>query len=207
MNSKLDKRILVAITGASGTIYAERLIDFLLPRVDRIYLILTETAEKVARHELTPHSNGFSLISYLKDPRSSDPNGIIRNFKNDDLFAPIASGSSAPTAMIITPCSMGTLGRISHGTSSNLIERSADVMLKQKKNLIFCPRETPLNLIHVKNLETLLLAGAQIIPPVPAFYQKPKDLDDLINFIVGKQVEGLGFEEHELYKAWNTRLV
>ena len=201
----MEHRILVAVTGASGSVYAERLVTALLPCVPRVYLVLSETAAKVVRHELKAHDDGFSLVRAAGGEVAERERGALRLLRNDDLFAPVASGSSAPTAMVVLPCSMGTMARIAHGISSNLIERAADVCLKQKRPLLVCPRETPLSTIHLKNMLALAEAGAHIIPAMPAFYQHPKSIEDLVDFQVGRVLEGLGLP-HDLYPAWNSRM-
>ena len=132
----MDRRILIGLTGASGSIYAERLVEILLPVVPRIYLVATDAAREVARHELKKKVEGFSLLRALEGEFTDTERNVIRMFRQDDLFAPVASGSSVPTNMVILPCSMGTLGRVAQGFSGNLLERSADVVLKQKKQLI-----------------------------------------------------------------------
>jgi 4-hydroxy-3-polyprenylbenzoate decarboxylase len=200
-----EPRILVGVTGASGALYAERFVEVLRGLVPRIYLVCTETGAKVARHELRPHEGAFSLVKALAGELREEDRKIIRLCRNDDLFAPVASGSSAPTAMVVLPCSMGTLGRINHGISSNLLERSADVCLKQRRTLIVCPRETPLNTIHLRNMLSLSEMGVQIVPAMPAFYQHPKTLEDLVDFVVGRVLETLGFA-HTLYPPWNARM-
>ena len=141
---KMLSRVFIAVTGASGSIYAERLVNALLPKVDRIYLSFTDTAKQVLRHELSYHEEGFSLVGSLKGKINEDFAEKIKIFSVNDFFAPIASGSSAPTHMVITPCSMGTLARVTSGFSGNLIERTADVMLKQALPLVLVPRESPL---------------------------------------------------------------
>ncbi len=203
MRTSESKRIFVAVTGASGSIYADRLIQCLRGKVDRIYLCATAAGQKVAEHELVSSS---ALRALLNGDINGSDRDLFRVFKNDDLFAPIASGSSAPTHMIVVPCSMGTLARVAHGMSSNLVERAADVCLKQKAPLIVVPRETPLNTIHIRNMLTLAEMGAHIIPPVPAFYQKPKTIDDLVDFIVGRLLEAIGITDHDLYDPWNKRM-
>lgn len=203
-NQKDDLRIFVGVTGASGSIYAERLVQVLKHRVDRVYLVFSDSAEKVATFELSQMKDSI-LKRALSGKFSEDEKAVVRVFKNEDLFAPVASGSSAPTAMVIVPGSMGSLSRISQGVSSSLLERTADVMLKQRKKLIYCPRETPFNLIHLRNMTTLMEAGAEILPLMPAFYQKPKSMDDLVDFCVGRILEQLGLE-HDLYTPWNERM-
>lgn len=197
-----SQRVLVAVTGASGSIYAERLVQNLISNVERVYLVFSETGKKVADFELEHET---FLKKALRGKTSVEEKKVLRLFGNDDLFSPIASGSSAPTSMVVVPASMGSVGRIASGVSGNLIERSADVMLKHKRQLIVCPRETPFNLIHLRNLTTLAEAGAEILPLMPAFYQKPKSIEDLVDFCVGRILEQLGVE-HELYEAWNKRL-
>lgn len=196
-------RILIGVTGASGSIYANRLTEVLLPVVSRIYLVFTDTAKQVVAHEMTVAQSQSLLRRAVVGDLSSDERKIIRVFEQSDLFAPIASGSSAPTAMVVVPCSMGSLARMAQGVSSNLLERSCDVVLKQRRKLIICPREMPLNLIHLRNMTTLVEAGAEMLPLMPAFYQKPTSIDDLVDFCVGRILEQLGIA-HSLYRAWNT---
>jgi 4-hydroxy-3-polyprenylbenzoate decarboxylase len=204
MKPNEKRKILVAVTGASGSIYAERLITELCKYVPRIYLVVTESGESVIQYELTKGKKELSLISLIRGNIPAAYAGIIKVFKNNDFFAPIASGSSAATDMVVTPCSMGTLARIRHGLSQNLIDRAADVVMKEGKNLILCPRESPFNTIHLENMLALSRIGVKIVPLMPAFYQKPKDLNEAIDFLVGKMLEQLGIE-HDLYKPWDER--
>ena len=199
--TKPERKIFVAITGASGSIYAETLVKELLTRVDRIYLCSSLTGKKVLHYELEDTNKNFSLKKAMSGKLKEEEKKIIRIFDHGDYFAPCASGTASADQMVVLPCSMGTLARIATGISSNLIERTADVMLKQKKNLVLCPRETPLNRIHLKNMLELCEMGAHIVPAMPGFYQKPKNIEDLVNFIVGRVLETLGFE-HELYTPW-----
>jgi 4-hydroxy-3-polyprenylbenzoate decarboxylase len=201
----MEQRILVGLTGASGLIYAERLIEFLLQAVPRVYLVATDAAKQVASHELLPKEKGFSLLRALEGEVDDRDKSTLRIFRQDDLFAPVASGSSVPTNMVVLPCSMGTLARIAQGLSGNLLERAADVVLKQKQQLILCPRETPLSSIHIRNMLTLSEMGVEMIPPIPAFYQKPQSIDDLVDFVVGRVLERLDID-HKLYRKWNSRL-
>ena len=200
----MKRRVIVGITGASGVWMGERLIQELESRVDRIYLLATSAGEAVVRHELKPHDDGFSLYRALENGgvKGSD---VIRMFKNDDFFAPIASGTSAATDMVVLPCSMGTVARISAGLSTCLLERAADVMIKERKRLIISPREAPFSALHLKNMLNLSELGVDILPPNPGFYTKPQSVLDIVNFIVGKTLEMMGFE-HDLYKPWNQRL-
>ncbi len=170
-------RVIVGVTGASGVIYAKRLIE----ELDNSAVIISDAAKKVIGHELDDF------------PEES--------FSDSDLTAAPASGSSAYDAMVVIPCSMKTLSAIANGYADNLIARSADVMLKQEKKLILVPRETPMNLIHLKNMVKAKQAGASIVPAIPAFYHKPKKIEDMVNFVVGKVLELLGVD-HKLYEAW-----
>lgn len=203
MGEQMDeRRILIGVTGASGAIYAQRLTEVLLPLVPRIYLIATKAGRQVINFELEACDDRFSLVRAMQGRLSPQEGKVIRVLNNEDLFAPVASGSSAPDSMVLAPCSMGTLARISHGTSSNLLGRAADVMLKQKRQLIVVPRESPLNTIHLKNLLTLSEMGVDIVPPAPGFYQKPESIEDLVDFVVGKILETLKID-HTLYERWN----
>lgn len=163
-------RIIVAITGASGAIYAQRLLD-ILGAAHEVHVVLSQYAPAVINEELP---GGLRLA----------PNITTHNVRS--MHAPFASGSNAFDAMIVVPCSMGTLGRIAHGLSSDVLLRAADVMLKERRKLILVPRETPLNLVHLKNMELLLMAGATILPANPAFYSGAKTIEDLVDTVVGR---------------------
>jgi 4-hydroxy-3-polyprenylbenzoate decarboxylase len=197
----MNDSILIGVTGASGTIWAQILADFLRSRVSRVYLVFTDTARQVALHELPEVADGLNLRHYLKSS-AMDPEGKIVVFHNKDFFAPIASGSSAPRRMVVVPGSMGTIARIAGGISSNLLERTADVMLKERRPLILVPRETPFSTLHLENLLKLSQMGAVVVPPMPAYYQKPDNLADMNRFIVGKICEALGYLDHGLYTPW-----
>jgi 4-hydroxy-3-polyprenylbenzoate decarboxylase len=179
-------RILVAITGASGALYAQRLLDNLNPVQHEIHLVLSNYAQAVIAEELP---GGLRL-----------PKGVV-SYGLKSMNAPFASGSNAPDAMVIIPCSMGTLGRIAHGYSEDVLLRAADVVLKEKKKLILVPRETPLNLVHVKNFELLLLAGAVILPANPAFYTHPQTVEQVADTVVARVLDHLGVE-HKLVARW-----
>jgi 4-hydroxy-3-polyprenylbenzoate decarboxylase len=204
-NLSNQKRLMIGVTGASGSILAERLIEECLPKVERIYLTITETGRKVIPHELNPEKSGFSLARWIRSDSADRQNNVIREFGIDDFFAPIASGTSAATDMVIVPCSMGTLARVAHGMSLNLLERSADVILKERRRLIIVPREAPLSAIHLENMLSVSRAGAMILPPMPGFYQKPKSFEEVVDFIVGRIMENLDLE-HNLYRPWNSRM-
>lgn len=178
----MKKRIVVAITGASGCIYAQRLLQKLteLPNsIQEIALIVSETGKQVCDYEL---ENELS---------KSD---IIKQYDNSSFFAPTASGSAGYDSMVVIPCTVGTLGRIANGTSNDLIARSADVMLKERKPLILVLRESPYNLIHIENMRTVTLAGGIVFPASPSFYSKPKNINELVDTVVNRIIEMLGFE-------------
>lgn len=179
-------RILVAITGASGSLYAQRLLDNLDPTSHQVHVVLSHYAPAVIAEELP---NGLRV-----------PPGVTsHNLKS--MNAPFASGSNAPDAMVIIPCSMGTLGRIAHGYSEDVLLRAADVVLKEKKKLILVPRETPLNLIHVRNFELLLQAGATILPANPSFYTRPQTVEQLADTVVARVLDHLALP-HRLAARW-----
>ena len=179
-------RILIAITGASGALYAQRLLDQLNPAEHEIHVVLSAYAHTVIREELP---EGLRL------PEGATTHGL------KSMNAPFASGSSPPACMVIIPCTMGTLGRIAHGYSEDVLLRAADVVLKEKKKLILVPRETPLNLVHVKNFELLLLAGATILPANPSFYSRPQTIQDVVDTVVARVLDHLGVA-HNLMPRW-----
>jgi len=181
-------KIVVAITGASGGIYAQRLLDNLDPGRHELHVVLSKYAQAVLTQEL---SGGLQM------PASA----TVHPLKS--MNAPFASGSNAPDAMVIIPCSMGTLGRIAHGSSDDVLLRGADVVLKERKKLILVPRETPLNLVHVKNFELLLLAGATILPANPTFYTRPRTVEELADTVVARVLDHLGIE-HGLVARWQA---
>lgn len=179
-------KILVAITGASGTLYAQRLLDNLDPQAHEIHVVLSHYAPQVIAEELP---GGLRL------PAGVNPHGL------KSMNAPFASGSNPPDAMVVIPCTLGTLGRIAHGLSEDVLLRAADVMLKERKKLILVPRETPLSLVHVKNFELLLLAGATILPANPSFYMRPQTIEQVVDTVVARVLDHLGVA-HQLVKRW-----
>ncbi|HOJ19922.1 MAG TPA: flavin prenyltransferase UbiX [Armatimonadota bacterium] len=181
--------LLVAITGASGSVYGLRLIERAAPLVRRISVVVSRAGARVIAHEMgTPFDlEQPSLRAFL----GRDPDNV-RFHHPDDLFAPCASGSSAPDAMVVVPCTMGTAARIAAGIAEDLIGRAADVVLKEHRQLILVPRETPLNLIHLRNLTTLAEAGALILPACPGFYHHPRSIEELVDFVVGRILDHLG---------------
>ena len=179
-------KILVAITGASGSLYAQRLLDNLDPAAHELHVIQSQYAPAVMAEELP---GGLRL-----------PVGATaHNLRSMNL--PFASGSNPPDAMVVIPCSMGTLGRIAHGLSSDSLLRCADVMLKERRKLILVPRETPLSLVHVKNFELLLLAGAMILPANPSFYMRPQTVEQVVDTVVARVLDHLGIPQN-LVKRW-----
>ncbi|MDX2494468.1 MAG: flavin prenyltransferase UbiX [Desulfuromusa sp.] len=195
------KNIIVGITGASGSIYGLRLIEELLRAEMQVTVLLTNAGRQVLAFEtgLKVSENPQKGSQQLKEYFKADDN--LTYYALSDFFAPVASGSSAPEAVVVCPCSMGTVGRIAAGLSDNLLERVADVALKENKKLLLVPRETPFNQIHLENLLRLSKAGAQILPAMPGFYQQPETVADLVNFVVGKVLDSLGIE-HRLFKRW-----
>ena len=194
------KHILVAMTGASGAVYGVRLTDELLRAGCRVSLLLSEPGRQVLNYE-TGLGWSASAAERQDQVRTHFASPRIAALDNGDFFAPVASGSSAPDAMVICPCSMGTVGRIAGGLSETLLERVADVMLKERRPLLVVPRETPLSIIHLENLLRLARAGAIILPAMPAFYHGPQSVDELVTFVVGKVLDQLGIA-HELFKRW-----
>lgn len=174
--------IIIAVTGASGTIYARQLLDALLTsaQIERIGLIISEYGGQVAEWE---GENNYEST-----------NAKIEMFPNDDMFASPASGSARWDAMVVVPCSMGCVGRIAAGTSGDLIARAADVTLKEGRTLIVVPRETPLNLIHLRNLTTLAEAGAVVMPASPSFYSRPADIEALAGTVTQRILARLGID-------------
>ena len=179
-------RILIAITGASGSLYAQRLIDNIDLREHELHVVLSNYAHVVLAEELP---EGLRL------PPGVQTHGL------KSMNAPFASGSNPPDAMVIIPCSMGTLGRIAHGLSEDVLLRAADVMLKERKKLILVPRETPLSLVHLRNLELLLLAGATILPANPSFYNRPKTVEQVVDTVVARVLDHLGIPQN-LIPRW-----
>lgn len=169
-------RIVLAATGASGTIYLQRLLDYLSGPEHELHLVLTPYAKQVVNEE----AGGLRL----------PPN--ITEHSDKSMNAPFASGSAVFDAMVVCPCSMGTLGRIAHGTSESLILRAADVFLKERRKLILVPRETPWNLIHAKNAVAVIEAGAILLPAMPSFYTRPETFDQLADTVVWRILDQIG---------------
>ena len=194
----------LAITGASGSIYGLRVAKELLGAGERVSMLITAAGFAVLKEEcgLDWGGAGTGVIDGLRAHLQYQGEGLCFYAEND-LLSPIASGSSAPDAMIVAPCSMGTLSRISCGNSGNLLERAADVMLKEGRTLVLVPRETPLNAIHLEHMLKLARLGVRIVPAMPAFYQQPESLDDLVDFVVGKILDSVGVD-HSLFRRWGN---
>ena len=200
VNNLQIRHFVVAITGASGSVYGLRLISELLRSGERVSLILTSAGRQVMNHE-----TGLEWSAEIKVQRQQVQEYFasiaVDCLAIDDFWAGAASGSAAADAMIIAPCSMGTLGRIAAGLSGNLLERAADVMLKERRSLLLVPRETPFNNIHLENLLRLSQSGAVILPAMPGFYHGPETIEDLVDFVVGKILDQLDVQ-HSLFTRW-----
>jgi len=191
------KKIIVGITGASGSIFAHRFIEILLQSGHEVHLVATPNGEKVCAFELEkPFENLLSGYRQLK--------GALTHYDNEDLFSQIASGSFKTDAMVIIPCSMGTLAKVAHGISDSLITRAADVMIKENRRLVLMTRESPLSSIHLENMLKLSRLGVTIMPPVPSFYNKPKTLEESIDLSVGRLLETLGLD-NDYHKVWGEK--
>jgi 4-hydroxy-3-polyprenylbenzoate decarboxylase len=196
------RTIAVGVTGASGAIYAVRTIAALLEHGCRLEIVFSDYGKRLLLDELGPEAKVDRLVDLLVE-RYGD--GVRRGtfvvHSNRDMGATLASGSHKADAMVIVPCSMKTLAGVALGLSRSLIERAADVMLKEKRRLVIVPRETPMSLPELRNMVACAEAGAMILPAMPAFYQKPKTIDDLAAFVAGKILNGLGFDQ-DLFPPW-----
>ncbi len=200
MNKK--SAITLAITGASGAFYAINLLKHLVNHYQNIHLVISDAGRIVLATEMgleLPESPKKIQIALTKYCQTSSE--IITAYSKENWFSPIASGSAAPKQMVICPASMGCISAIASGASNNLMERAADVVLKEKGQLILLPREMPYSTIHLKNLLTLSEAGATIMPASPGFYNKPENLDDLANFVSARVLDHLKIE-NEIVSAW-----
>jgi 4-hydroxy-3-polyprenylbenzoate decarboxylase len=190
------KKIVVGITGASGSIYAKRLIEELLKKDIYTHIICTDTGKKVMKYE-----TGIDLEQWVEELSKQYSHLMLEDINN--LFAGVASGSYKFDAAVILPCSMGTLAEISNGLAKNLLCRVADVALKESRRLIIVPRETPFNAIHLENMLKLSRHGVTILPAMPGFYHMPQTMEDLIHFVVGKVLDSLSIE-NTLFKKWGN---
>lgn len=197
-----SQTIALALTGASGMPYGLRLAECLLAAGCRVWLLYSQVAQVVARQEmgLNLPSRPAEVEKLLAERFGAAP-GQLRVFGREEWFAPPASGSNPPDAMVVCPCTMGTLAAISAGLASNLIERAADVVLKEGRKLVLVPRETPFSAIHLENMLRLARIGVVILPPSPGFYHHPKTVDDLVDFVVARVLDQLRVP-HRLMARW-----
>ncbi|MDI6890702.1 MAG: flavin prenyltransferase UbiX [Thermodesulfovibrionales bacterium] len=195
----------IAITGASGSIYGVRLLEYLLKKGHKVYLTITKEGSFIMKEEVGYDWRGSEEDVEKKIKEDLNMHGAsLSFFDEENLSAPISSGSAKVEAMVVIPCSMKTLSGIAHGYANNLVERAADVMIKEDRPLILVPRETPLNSIHLRNMLTLSEIGAKIIPAMPAFYSHPEKISDLIDFMVGKVLDSLRIE-NSLFRRWKEK--
>jgi 4-hydroxy-3-polyprenylbenzoate decarboxylase len=200
----MKKTITLAMTGASGIPYALRLLECLLQNGLRVHLVYSQAAQIVVKQEMD-----FTLPSRPQDAqrmlaeRIGAHGGELRVYGHSDWYAPMASGSNPGDAMVICPCTMGTLAAVAAGLSDDLIARAADVMLKEKRPLILVPRETPFSAIHLENMLRLAHAGAVILPPNPGFYHHPQNISELVDFVVARILDHLGVA-HTLMQKWGA---
>lgn len=196
------RSVTLGLTGASGIAYGVRLLDCLLATGVDVALVYSQAAQIVAKQELdlTLPARPQDAERYFAE-RFGVRRGTLRAYGREDWYAPIASGSNPTDAMVICPCSMGTLAAVSNGLADNLIERAADVALKEGRSLILVPRETPFSIVHLDNMLRLARAGAVILPANPGFYIRPRSVDDVVDFIVARVLDRLGVP-HELVARW-----
>ncbi len=196
--------ILTAISGASGPILGIRLIEELLAAGETVAAVVSAPARQIIEYEILDRGTPYAGLAELLSRRRPDCDlSGLREYDNDDFFAPAASGSSDLEAVAVVPCSMKTLAAIVHGYADSLIVRACDVALKEKRQCLIVPRETPLNRIQAENLYRAARAGIDILPPVPGFYTRPQTIEDVVDFIVGKILSLLG-KPHHLFPAWGT---
>lgn len=200
-----QKTITLAFTGASGMPYGIRLLEQLLAHRQRVYLLYSQVAQIVARQEmdLTLPSSPKEAESYFNQ-RYQILDGQLRVYGREEWFAPVASGSNPADAMVICPCTMGTLAAIAAGLNQKLIERAADVMLKENRPLILVPREMPFSTIHLENMLKLARSGVTIMPANPGFYQHPKTIEDMVDFVVARILDHLKIS-HSLIPRWGEK--
>ncbi len=199
------RTVTLALTGASGMPYGMRLLECLLQSTVQVYLIYSQAAQIVARQEMNLALPARAKeAAALLNERYAPQEGQLRVFGREEWFAPVASGSNPADAMIICPCTMGTLAAVAAGLSDNLIERAADVMLKEKRPLILVPRETPVSAIHLENMLRLSRAGATILPANPGFYHHPASVDALVDFVVARILDQIGVA-HSLMSRWGEQ--
>lgn len=204
-NTVFDKKITLAITGASGSVYALRLLECLVAANYQVYLLCSSAARVVFDTEvgLKLPSSPTAASDLLNKKFQAKAEQIIV-FGKEQWFSPVASGSAAPKTMVVCPCSTGTLAAISQGMSDNLIERAADVVIKERGHLILVPRETPYSTIHLQNMLSLSQMGVTIMPASPGFYHQPESINDLVDFMVGRLLDHLSIEQ-KIMPRWGYR--
>ena len=198
----MTKTVCLALTGASGMPYGLRLLECLLAAGCRVQLLYSQVASIVARQEMDEElpARAAEAQTRLRQRFAGLP-GTLEVYGREEWFAPVASGSNPPDAMVVCPCTMGTLAAIAQGLANNLIERAADVALKEGRKLVLVPRETPFSAIHLENMLRLARAGAVILPPNPGFYNHPQSVDALVDFVVARILDQLGIA-HALMQRW-----
>lgn len=197
--------LVLAVTGASGSAYAVRLLEVLLRAGRTVHLTVSPSAAEVFAQEIgrpLPLAE-FDPAAFLGDAAAGLDLTRVRYHPHTDFFAGIASGSFLTAGMVICPCSMGTVSAVAHGMSANLIHRAADVHLKERRKLVLVPRETPLGLVQLRNLTLAAEAGAVILPASPAFYTRPRSIRDMVDFVVGRVCDQLAVD-HQLSRRWGT---
>ena len=205
MSGETPRRVVLAVTGASGALYAMRTLSALLQHGQHVDLVITEYGRRLLIDELGPTARVDRLQAYLEETWGD---GVRRGgwvlHSNKDLGSRIASGSKGADAMVIVPCSMKTMAAIAHGLSRSLVERAADVMLKERRTLVIVPRETPMSLPQLKNMVLCAEAGATVMPAMPGFYQRPQTISDLADFMAGRVLSLLRID-HQLYPVWDPQ--
>lgn len=202
VDTAFKKPITVALTGASGAQYGLRLIDVLVAAGHEVWVMISKAAHMVIATEtdIELPAQPTRLAQALSERSGALP-GQVRCFGREDWMAPVASGSGAPSAMVVCPCSTGTLSAVATGASNNLIERAADVAIKERRTLVLVPRESPFSSIHLEHMLTLSRLGVVILPAAPGFYHRPQSIDELIDFIVARILNQLAIE-HTLVPRW-----
>ena len=205
------KKITLAFTGASGLPYGLRLLECMIQAGCQVHVVCSQSAHIVAKEEMgwTWPKTPLSLKKWFSDTLLLDnvqQSNALTVYGERDWRAPMASGSNPDDAMVVCPCSMGTLAALASGLSDSLIERAADVMLKERKTLILVPRETPFSTLHLENLLKLSRMGAVILPPCPGFYHQPENISDMVNFIVARILDQLGVE-NTLITRWGAKAI
>jgi 4-hydroxy-3-polyprenylbenzoate decarboxylase len=201
MSAAAERPIVMAVTGASGAPYAVRLLKALVERKQRVSLIVSDHGLRLLDTEM-----GISSVSQLREHIGAPGwDALVDVYDDRDRGAAPASGSALSAGMVICPCSMGTMSAIAVGASRSLVERAADVALKERRRLILVPRETPYSAIHLENMLTLTRAGAVVLPASPGFYHRPRGIDDLVNFVVARVLDHLGVE-HSLVPRWGSEV-